>query len=91
MTLSGYLALAEGVAYEALGADAVVLHLGSGTYYRLNEVATRIFESIAVSGEFSQVRSSMLQDFEIGGKALDADIAVLIDELIDLGLVVRVE
>ncbi len=81
---------AESIAYEVLDGEAVVLHLPTGTYYKLNEVATRAFEALVTAGTLDPARTGILDEFEVGEEILDADLAELVDDLVGRGLVAEI-
>lgn len=78
--------VASDVAYEVVDGEAVVLHLGTGRYYRLDRVATVAFEALAETGDLAAARARLLDRFAVAPEVLDRDMAVLVGELSARGL-----
>jgi len=78
--------ISDDAVYEVLDGEAVVLHLITGNYYRLNEVGTRAWELIEEHRDLGRVRDAMLDEFDVTPEVLDADLATLVGELTAMGL-----
>jgi hypothetical protein len=72
---------------RVLDGEAVLLDLASGKYFGLNRVGTRIWELIAEGRAYAELRAVLLQEFEVQGEALDSDLAGLVAELSERGLI----
>lgn len=79
--------LADGVVYEVLDGEAVLLHLPTGTYYRLNEVATRAWTSLVATGRLDEGRATILAEFDTTEPVLDADLEDLLADMLSRGLI----
>lgn len=72
---------------RVLDGEAVLLHLGSGTYFGMNEVATRAWEMIVAGTTFEILCDSLEREFEVGGDQLEADLREFVDALREKQLV----
>ncbi|MBI4730508.1 MAG: PqqD family protein [Acidobacteria bacterium] len=77
------------VVFQVLDGEAVLLHLQSGAYFALNETGTRIWGLIEKHSNLARVRAVMLAEYDVAPGALDADIAELVERLIEKELLVR--
>lgn len=80
----------EDVAARALDGEAVLLDLASGTYFGLNEVGARIWELLEGEITVGALRRTLLDEFEVEERDLDADLAHMLADLEARGLVRRV-
>lgn len=65
-------------------ADAtVLLHLGSGCYYSLDEVGSRAWELLREHGRLDAVHRELLAEYEVSVERLWRDLQRLIDQLAD--------
>ena len=79
------------VVYEAIEGEAVLLDLGSGHYFQLNEEATRAFELIDDTGDLGAVEGQMASEYDVDRAVLATDLTKLVDELITRGLLDRTD
>jgi PqqD family protein of HPr-rel-A system len=82
------LAIPDNVVYEVLDDEAVILNLESGVYFTLDPVATRIWSLIAERADRAAIRRAMLEEFDVDGAVLDADLDRVLSQLSDRGLIV---
>lgn len=69
---------------RVLDGEAVLLHLETGSYFGMNEVATRAWELMqsAPSGlTYEQLKTALLGEFEVDGETLDRDLRDLVAAL----------
>lgn len=78
--------ISDDAVYEVLDGEAVVLNLVTGRYYRLNQVASRMWELIDEHGDLARVRASIIDEFDVTPEMVDADLAHLVAELTTMGL-----
>jgi hypothetical protein len=72
-------------------ADAtVILDTERGQYYTLNEVAGRIWELLVAGEPLVEVLRLLRDEYDAPAETLEADAVVLLDRLLDAGLVERV-
>lgn len=67
--------------------EAVILDLQSGVYYGLDPVGARIWELIQEPNLLSEVRDTILDEYEVEREQCENDLCAFIDELIVNGLV----
>ena len=67
--------------------EAVLLDLKSGTYFGLNEVGSEVWEIIGTGASLGEIKDQLMDRFEVDRATLDRDLAALIAQLQDRGLV----
>jgi phosphoribosylformylglycinamidine (FGAM) synthase PurS component len=77
---------ASTMAREVQG-ETILLHLDSGEYFGLDDVATRIWQLIVEKGDLQQVEAAMLTEFDVDPNVLSADLQRVVDELVAKGLI----
>jgi hypothetical protein len=70
-----------------VGAEAVILHLQSGIYYGLNAVGTRIWRCLQQPCTVSEIRSVLLQHYEVNSEECSCDLLQLLDQLSEVRLI----
>ena len=88
MTLTDRIVPKPDVIFRALGAEAVVLNLQSGTYFGLNSVGTRIWlllEHHDLAGTCEQLSA----EYDAPRERIKSDVLALVDSLEGKGLVER--
>lgn len=73
---------------RVLDGEAVLLHLGSGTYFGMNEVGSRAWELIQRQPTFGELLTTLLSEFDVEEAALAKDLAEFVGKLVDANLVV---
>jgi len=86
---SGRWRIGREVAYEFVGDEAVALNLKTGTYFRLNGVAASAWRHLAESSDAENLVDSLLREFDVDRGTLVADVADLLVDLENHGLIVR--
>lgn len=64
-----------------LADEVVILNMQDGTYYGLNEVGARIWSMIQQPCSLLDVRTALLQEYDVAPEQLDQDIQALVDDL----------
>jgi len=59
---------------RVLDGEAVLLHLGSATYFGMNEVASRAWELITVGTTLAALCSALRAEFEVPDDELERDL-----------------
>ena len=72
-----------------MGDETVILHLGSGTYFGLEEVGTRIWDLIAEEKSLAEICAILLGEYQVSRQLLERDIAVLIEDLLARDLIAK--
>jgi hypothetical protein len=89
-TLSAHFAPRPDVIFRTVGAESILLNLDGGLYYGLDEVGTRVWTLLAdLSGE--EVCQRLVQEFEVTIDQARTDVAALIDQLLERGLLAESE
>jgi hypothetical protein len=76
----------EDVLFRELDGEAVLLDLGTGTYFGLDRVGTRIWLLIEEHGSLRRVLAAMLAEYDAAHDVLERDLLRLTGELVDKGL-----
>jgi Coenzyme PQQ synthesis protein D (PqqD) len=79
--------IAEDVIFRMLGDEAVILNLATGTYFGLNSVGTRLWQLIAEHSSVEPVIAAFLAEYGVEESQLRQDLADLIQQLVQKGLV----
>jgi hypothetical protein len=89
-TLSAHFAPRPDVIFRTVGTESILLNLEGGLYYGLDEVGTRVWTLLAdLSGE--EVCQRLVQEFEVTIDQARTDVAALIDQLCERGLLAERE
>lgn len=88
MTFSGddRLTCPPEVLSRVLDGEAILLHLGSGTYFGTNEVASVVWEKIVRGVTFGEVVHLVVESFEVTEADAARDLAIFVAALVDKGL-----
>lgn len=87
LTLAARVMPREGVLFQQLQEEAVLLNLDSGQYYGLDPVGTRIWNLLAEGKALPQVVSTIVAEYEVGSEQCEADLLKLLGDLEAQGLV----
>jgi hypothetical protein len=79
--------ISKDVVYEKVGGDTVLLHLGTGTYFGLNSIGSRMWELLVESGNPKAVLDHMQGEYDVSSAALRQDLDRLLNELADKSLI----
>ena len=75
---------------EVLG-ETVLLDLSGETYFGLNEVGTRVWQLLKQDHGFGDMLDVLQSEFEVSREQLEADVAALLAQLEEEGIVHRHE
>jgi hypothetical protein len=78
----------EHVLARKTGEEMVLLNLDNEQYYGLDEVGTRFWELIDGGATFGSTVDTLLAEYEVDRQTLVDDLASILDDLVDNGLVV---
>ncbi|MBW4608475.1 MAG: lasso peptide biosynthesis PqqD family chaperone [Hassallia sp. WJT32-NPBG1] len=70
-----------------LGGEAVILNLKTGVYHGLNEVGARIWNLIEQPSSVSDIKQTLLQEYEVEAQQCDRDLKALLEDLLAAGLI----
>ena len=74
-----------------LAGEAVVLHLGTGTYFGLDSVGTRIWHRLAERRSTEAIVPLLLQEFDVDEERLRSDLDALVTQLLAQRLLVEAD
>jgi hypothetical protein len=77
----------ESVLFRDLDGEAVLLETGSGRYYGLNEVGTRMWSLLHLHGDIEAVCRALLAEYEVPEDRLREDLLRFVDTLAARGLI----
>ena len=77
----------EDVAFREIDREAVLLHLGSGHYYGMNQVATRAWTLLIEGTALGAVVDRLAAEFEVTPDVLERDLSAWLSTLVEKGLV----
>ncbi len=86
MKLPAQVAIPPDVLFQELEGEAVLLNLDTEHYYGLDEVGTRMWQLLAEHGDVATVAEQVLAEYDVDEATLHRDLADLIAELTDEGL-----
>jgi hypothetical protein len=81
------LKIPEDVMFRILGDEAVILNLGTGVYFGLDDVGTRMWQLISEHGSTEKVVEALLAEYEVEEALLQTDLDKLVEDLMENGLV----
>ena len=77
----------SGTLVSELSGEAVILHLDSEQYFGLDEVGARMWQILMTSDSVSAAFDQMLDEWDVEPERLRSDLADLIEQLRENGLV----
>jgi hypothetical protein len=78
----------DGVMFNRVGDEIVILDLDSGTYFGLDAVGSRLWALIAGNHTVGEVLETMLAEYDVAAEELDRDVFQLLGELEEKKLIV---
>ena len=87
LTLTAQVAPREGVMFQQLQEEAVLLNLDSGLYFGLDPIGTRIWNLLAEGQSLPQIVSTIMAEYEVDNEQCKADLLKLLGDLEAQGLV----
>lgn len=87
LDLDSRVTIPEAVLFHELAGEAILLHQGTGKYYGLNEVGTRMWMLVAEHGALRPAYAQLLAEYDVNEEQLRRDFLTLIDDLTYHGLV----
>ena len=78
---------ANNLLVHQFGDEAVILNLNNEVYYRLNEMAIRMWQVLTSSESLDQARETLLSEYDITADVLDQDLNEFIDNLKNLNMI----
>jgi hypothetical protein len=81
-----WIVAAEQVSSQVEG-ETVILHMGSGTYFGLDQVGTHVWEQLREPRTLAELRDGVVARFEVAPERAERDLQRLLADLEDQGLV----
>ena len=75
------------VLIQELDGEAVLLNLGNGQYYGLDEVGFRTYELLVSSGSLDAAREELLKEYDSDPAQITSDLDKVFHDLMDHGLI----
>lgn len=72
--------------FRDLDGEAVILHLGTGTYFGLNTVGTRIWHLVERHGGLKAVHDELCREYDAAPDELERDLLELVARLVEARL-----
>jgi hypothetical protein len=69
------------VVFRDLDGEAVLLHLERGTYFGLDPIGTRVWQSLVEHGCARPALARLLEEYDVSADALEGDVTRLLGEL----------
>lgn len=85
-TLACSVQVNDGVLFQELQGEAVLLNLNSGIYFGLDAVGTRMWQLIVESEELAAVARSVVEEYEVSEAQCATDLLALVARLEEEGL-----
>src|SRR6185369_9298672 len=86
ITLKSRVQIAEGVLFQELQGEAVLLNLTTGIYLGLDQIGTRIWQLLQEDGSLHRVMEVMLAEYDVTQEKLAADLLNLVGQMEKQGL-----
>jgi hypothetical protein len=77
----------DDVLVRELDGESVILDLSNENYFGLDEIGTRIWQTLVNSHTVQDAYDTLLQEYDVSPEQLRADMEELISELVNNGLV----
>lgn len=79
----------DGVLFNDVAGEAVLLNLDTGQYYALNQAGARLWHLLLEHRRLEPVLERMLAEYEVAPEQLRDDVDALLEELLERRLLVR--
>jgi hypothetical protein len=86
MELTARVRLAEDVLMQKVGDDAILLNLNTENYFALDEIGTRIIDTLQESDSVTQAVQKLVEIYEVDEGMLTTDAIRLVEECKEHGL-----
>jgi len=87
ISLNDLVRVSEGVVFQEVDGEGVLLNLETGIYFGLNRIGTSIWNLIEKHGSLQRVFEAMAQEYEVLPDSLEKDLLRLVGQLCQEGLV----
>ena len=87
ISFSDRVTVPDGVLISNLQDESVILNLDSERYYGLDNVGTRFLSVLTTSDTIESAYERLRDEYDVDGEVLRNDLRVLVESLIDQGLI----
>jgi hypothetical protein len=81
LTIDDPVAVNGDVVFKEIDGEAVLLDIGRGTYFGLDPVGTRVWNTLVAHGCARPAIALLLEEFDVAADTLESDVARLLGEL----------
>jgi hypothetical protein len=75
------------VLIQELQGESVLLNVGTGRYFGLDEVGTRMWAALTTTESLQAAYDTLQAEFDVDGPRLEGDLRNLVEKLVEQGLV----
>ena len=79
--------VSDDVLFQEVSGETVLLDLDSESYFGLDEIGTRIWKLLNDETSAGEMVDALLEEYEVGRETLEADVAELLENLLEAGLI----
>lgn len=72
----------DDVVFREVAGESMILHLGSGIYFGLDDVGTRTWQLLVERGSVAAAAAAMVDEFDADRATIEADVAALASALL---------
>jgi Coenzyme PQQ synthesis protein D (PqqD) len=74
------------VLIQELQGESVLLNMGTGRYFGLDEVGTRMWAVLTAAESLRTAYDTLLDEYDLDGQNLEGDLQNLVEKLVEHGL-----
>jgi hypothetical protein len=87
--MSNSIQISKDILAQELDGETVLLDLASDSFFGLDAVSTRVWNLLQDGADEGQIVDALLEEFEVGREVLEGDVAELLNQLEQSGLIRR--
>ena len=76
-------AIPSDVVFREVAGEIMILHLGTATYFGLDDVGTRVWQLLTEGATIDRVCAAMTAEFDASGNRIESDVRTLVQQLLD--------
>lgn len=80
----------EGILFNKIDADLVLMEPASGKYFHINAIGARIWELIATPRSFESIIATLLSEYEVSREQCEAEVTPFLQNAASKGFVTNV-
>jgi hypothetical protein len=89
LSLKDTVRISGDVVFREIDGEGVLLNLGTGIYFGLNDVGTRIWNLLQQDGSLRKVFHSLQKQYDVTPDRLEQDLLQLVSQMLEKGLVLE--